>query len=104
MTHLTTALIVLKILGYLDCSWWWIVAFPLLKQKQNHQVQPLPLNIGQKQINIQEEQMTDRFGIIGASEIAGLLKEYKDNLLEEGFIDNDIHNKLRKMPSVVLYH
>jgi predicted phage-related endonuclease len=59
----------------------------------------LPLNIGQKQINIQEEQMTDRFGIIGASEIAGLLKEYKDNLLEEGFIDNDIHNKLRKMPS-----
>jgi hypothetical protein len=38
MTHLTTALIVLKILGYLDCSWWWIVAFPLLKQKQNHQV------------------------------------------------------------------
>lgn len=43
--------------------------------------------------------MTDRFGIIGASEVAGLLKEYKDNLLDQNIIDQDIHDKLCKMPS-----
>jgi len=43
--------------------------------------------------------MSDRFQIIGASEVAGLLKEYKDNLLDQNVIDQDIYDKLGKMPS-----
>lgn len=43
--------------------------------------------------------MTDRFGIIGASEVAGLLKEYSANLLAENIIDENIHDQLLQMPS-----
>lgn len=43
--------------------------------------------------------MTDRFGIIGASEVAGLLKEYSANLLAEYFIDEEINEKLQAMPN-----
>ena len=43
--------------------------------------------------------MTDRFGIIGASEVAGLLKEYSANLLAENIIDEEICENLQTMPS-----
>ena len=43
--------------------------------------------------------MTDRFGIIGASEVAGLLKEYSANLLAENIIDEEICEKLQAMPN-----
>ena len=43
--------------------------------------------------------MTDRFGIIGASEVAGLLKEYSANLLAENIIGENIHDSLLQMPS-----
>ena len=43
--------------------------------------------------------MTDRFGIIGASEVAGLLKEYSANLLSENIINESIHDQLLQMPS-----
>ena len=43
--------------------------------------------------------MSDRFGIIGASEVAGLLKEYKDNLLAENLISASMHERLLQMPS-----
>jgi hypothetical protein len=42
--------------------------------------------------------MTDRFQIIGASEVAGLLKEYSANLLSQGIIDDEICDKLQAMP------
>ena len=43
--------------------------------------------------------MTDRFGIIGASEVAGLLKEYSANLLAENIISESIHDQFLQMPS-----
>ena len=43
--------------------------------------------------------MNDRFGIIGASEVAGLLKEYSANLFAENIINASIHDKLLQMPS-----
>ena len=43
--------------------------------------------------------MTDRFGIIGASEVAGLLKEYSANLLAENIIDEETCEKLQAMPN-----
>ena len=43
--------------------------------------------------------MTDRFGIIGASEVAGLLKEYSANLLAENIIDKNINDELLQMPN-----
>lgn len=43
--------------------------------------------------------MKDRFGIIGASEVAGLLKEYSANLLAENIISASIHDALLQMPS-----
>lgn len=43
--------------------------------------------------------MTDRFGIIGASEVAGLLKEYSANLLAENIINNETFDKLQDLPS-----
>ena len=43
--------------------------------------------------------MTDRFQIIGASEVAGLLKEYSANLLAENIISASIHDALLQMPS-----
>ena len=43
--------------------------------------------------------MIDRFQIIGASEVAGLLKEYSANLLAENFIDEEINEKLQAMPN-----
>ena len=43
--------------------------------------------------------MTDRFGIIGASEVAGLLKEYSANLLAENIISASIHDSLLQMPN-----
>ena len=43
--------------------------------------------------------MTDRFGIIGASEVAGLLKEYSANLLAENIVSESIHDQLLQMPS-----
>lgn len=43
--------------------------------------------------------MNDRFGIIGASEVAGLLKEYSANLLAENIISASIHDALLQMPS-----
>ena len=43
--------------------------------------------------------MQDRFGIIGASEVAGLLKEYSANLLAENIISASIHDALLQMPS-----
>lgn len=42
--------------------------------------------------------MSDRFGIIGASEVAGLLKEYSANLLAENIISESIHDSLLQMP------
>jgi len=46
--------------------------------------------------------MIDRFQIIGASEVAGLLKEYSANLLAENIIDENIHDQLLQMPSYLL--
>lgn len=43
--------------------------------------------------------MIDRFQIIGASEVAGLLKEYSANLLADNIIGENIHDKLLQMPS-----
>ena len=43
--------------------------------------------------------MSDRFKIIGASEVAGLLKEYSANLLAENIISASIHDSLLQMPS-----
>jgi len=43
--------------------------------------------------------MSDRFGIIGASEVAGLLKEYSANLLAENIIDEETCEKLQAMPN-----
>ncbi len=43
--------------------------------------------------------MTDRFKMIGASEVAGLLKEYSANLLAENIISASIHDALLQMPS-----
>lgn len=43
--------------------------------------------------------MLDRFGIIGASEVAGLLKEYSANLLAENLISETINEKLQAMPN-----
>lgn len=43
--------------------------------------------------------MIDRFQIIGASEVAGLLKEYSANLLAENIIDENINDKLLQMPN-----
>ena len=43
--------------------------------------------------------MSDRFGIIGASEVAGLLKEYSANLIAENIISASIHDALLQMPS-----
>lgn len=43
--------------------------------------------------------MIDRFGIIGASEVAGLLKEYSANLLAENIISASIHDQLLQMPN-----
>lgn len=43
--------------------------------------------------------MSDRFGIIGASEVAGLLKEYSANLLAENLISETIKEKLQAMPN-----
>ena len=43
--------------------------------------------------------MSDRFGIIGASEVAGLLKEYSANLLAENIVSESIHDQLLQMPS-----
>jgi len=43
--------------------------------------------------------MSDRFGIIGASEVAGLLKEYSANLFAENLISETIDEKLQAMPN-----
>ena len=43
--------------------------------------------------------MSDRFGIIGASEVAGLLKEYSANLLAENIVSESIHDQLLQMPN-----
>ena len=43
--------------------------------------------------------MSDRFQIIGASEVAGLLKEYSANLIAENIISASIHDALLQMPS-----
>jgi hypothetical protein len=43
--------------------------------------------------------MKNRFQIIGASEVAGLLKEYAGNLLAENIINEEQFNKISKMPS-----
>ena len=43
--------------------------------------------------------MSDRFGIIGASEVAGLLKEYSANLFAENLISETINEKLQAMPN-----
>ena len=43
--------------------------------------------------------MKNRFQIIGASEFAGLLKEYGGNLLAENIINEEQFNKISKMPS-----
>ena len=43
--------------------------------------------------------MSDRFQIIGASEVAGLLKEYSANLLAEHLISETINEKLQAMPN-----
>jgi len=43
--------------------------------------------------------MSDRFQIIGASEVAGLLKEYSVNLLAENLISETINEKLQAMPN-----
>lgn len=43
--------------------------------------------------------MKNRFQIIGASEVSGLLKEYAGNLLAENIINQEQFNKISKMPS-----
>ena len=43
--------------------------------------------------------MKDRFGIIGASEIAGIIKEYSANLFAENLISETIDEKLQAMPN-----
>ena len=43
--------------------------------------------------------MSDRFGIIGASEIAGIIKEYSANLFAENLISETINEKLQAMPN-----
>lgn len=43
--------------------------------------------------------MSDRFGIIGASEIAGITKEYSANLFAENLISETIDEKLQAMPN-----
>ena len=43
--------------------------------------------------------MKDRFGIIGASEIAGIIKEYSANLFAENLISETINEKLQAMPN-----
>lgn len=43
--------------------------------------------------------MQDRFQIIGASEVAGLLKEYSANLLAENIVSESMHDQLLQMPS-----
>ena len=43
--------------------------------------------------------MSDRFGIIGASEIAGIIKEYSANLFAENLISETIDEKLQAMPN-----
>lgn len=42
--------------------------------------------------------MLDRFQVIGASEISGLLKEYAGNLYKANIINDGIYNKLFLMP------
>lgn len=43
--------------------------------------------------------MKDRFKIIGASEIAGIIKEYSANLFAENLISETINEKLQAMPN-----
>ena len=43
--------------------------------------------------------MKDRFQIIGASEIAGIIKEYSANLFAENLISQTINEKLQAMPN-----
>ena len=43
--------------------------------------------------------MSDRFQIIGASEIAGIIKEYSANLFAENLISETINEKLQAMPN-----
>lgn len=43
--------------------------------------------------------MKDRFQIIGASEVAGLLKEYAHTLVENDIINEEVFYKLQEMPS-----
>ena len=43
--------------------------------------------------------MKDRFQIIGASEIAGIIKEYSANLFAENLISETISEKLQAMPN-----
>ena len=43
--------------------------------------------------------MSDRFQIIGASEIAGIIKEYSANLFAENLISETIDEKLQAMPN-----
>lgn len=43
--------------------------------------------------------MQDRFQIIGASEVAGLLKEYSANLLQQDIINQEVFDKLQAMPN-----
>jgi hypothetical protein len=43
--------------------------------------------------------MKDRFQIIGASEIAGIIKEYLANLFAENLISETINEKLQAMPN-----
>jgi hypothetical protein len=43
--------------------------------------------------------MKDRFQIIGASEIAGIIKEYSANLFAENLISETINEKLQAMPN-----
>jgi hypothetical protein len=43
--------------------------------------------------------MKDRFQIIGASEIAGIIKEYSANLFAENLISETIDEKLQAMPN-----
>jgi len=43
--------------------------------------------------------MKDRFQIIGASEVAGLLKEYSLTLLQQDIINQEVFDKLQDMPN-----
>lgn len=43
--------------------------------------------------------MQDRFQIIGASEVAGLLKEYAHTLVENDIINEEVFYQLQEMPS-----